>query len=189
MRATMVAIPWLMACTSADDSAAPYCEQECGDYYTVRALDSIHTKVWASALQDTAPNKDGVATYEAVPVPCIEGSLAVSGTATSKSNGGIELDLSVVHAGCKQSDPKAANGYTTTTTGTIDWDGTFVDGGVRNLRYQSTELEFVGTVNEQGVAWSVEETCTLQVTLTSKSTEEFSFAGAWCGRKLLDPDA
>jgi hypothetical protein len=189
MRSTMVAIPWLLACTSTDDSASAYCDKECGDYYTVRALDSVHTKIWASALADTAPDKDGVATFDGVSIPCIEGSLTVSGTAQAKTSGGIELDLTVVHDGCKQSDPKAANGYTITTTGTISWTGVFTDGGSRNLGYQSTELTVSGEVNEAEASASIDETCTLQVTLTSKSTDDFAFAGAWCGREVIEPEA
>ena len=152
MRSTMAAIPLLAACTSGDDSTTQYCNEACGDYYTVRALDSIHTKVWASALEETAPNKQGVAKFDAVAVPCIAGSLTTSGTATAEANGSVTIDLTVVHAGCEQSDPKDANGYAITTTGTVMWAGNFSTNGGRNLSYLVERAQHLGDRRRAGGA-------------------------------------
>ena len=189
MRSTMAAIPLLAACTSGGDSNAFFCGQECADYYTIRAIDSVHAKVWASVLADQPPGKDGKIPYDNLQIPCIEGSLAVSGTATPSTTGAVAVDLSVVHQGCKQSDPKQAEGYTITTTGTIAWAGEFSEGGARDLAYQSPELSVSGTVVEATTdPVNVDETCTMKVTLTSTSNEEFKFAGAWCGRAIEVPE-
>jgi hypothetical protein len=186
MRSTM-AIPLLAACTGTGDSNEFICNDECVDYYTIRAIDSVHTKVWASVLADQAPGKDGKITYDAVAIPCIEGSMTVSGFARPGTSGSVEVDLSVVHAGCKQSDPNEADGYTIITTGPIEWAGEFSGGGIRDLSYQSLELTVAGNVVEDKDASSINETCTLQVSLTSTSNEDFKFAGAWCGRKIVEP--
>ena len=59
----------------------------------------------------------------------------------------------------------------------------------RALSYQSTELSVAGTVVEAKDPTEVDETCTLQVSLTSASTEDFKFAGAWCGRNIVVPES
>ena len=188
MRSTLAAIPLLAACTSGGDSNAFYCDQECADYYTIRAIDSVHAKVWASVLSNQPPGKDGTIPYDHLEIPCIEGSLTVTGTATPATTGAVAVDLSVVHQGCQQSDPKQAEGYTITTTGTIVWAGEFSEGGARELAYQSKELAVSGTVVESEDPTDVHETCILQVTLTSKSTEDFTFSGAWCQRDIVVPE-
>ena len=187
MRSTMVPILLLAACTDSGDSVPFVCNSECADYYTIRAIDSVHSKVWASVLSNQPPGKDGNITYDQLAVPCIEGSLTVSGTATPASNGSVALDLDVVHAGCKQSDTAEADGYTITLTGPVDWAGNFSPGGARKISYQSTELTVAGMVVETKDPTSVNETCTLQTTLTSASDTDFKFAGAWCGRDLVVP--
>jgi hypothetical protein len=185
----MAAIPLLAACTSGGDSNSFYCNQECADYYTIRALDSVHAKVWASVLSNEPPGKDGKLSYDNLEIPCIAGSLTVSGTATPSTTGAVTVDLSVVHEGCQQSDPKQAEGYTITTTGTIAWAGEFSEGGARDLSYQSPDLTVSGTVVETKDPTDVDETCTLQVSLTSKSNEDFKFAGAWCQRSIVVPES
>jgi hypothetical protein len=189
MRSTMVVIPLLVACTSGGDSQAFICNDECVDYYTIRAIDSVHAKVWGSVLVNQPPDKKGGITFDQVEVPCIEGSLTVSGTATSEANGSVTVELAVAHDGCKQSDPSQADGYTIATTGPINWAGNFSEGGARNLSYQSTSLTVVGTVVETKDPTSVDETCTLQVSLTSASDTDFKFAGAWCGRDIVVPES
>jgi hypothetical protein len=189
MRSTMAAIPLLAACTSGGDSNAFYCDPECADYYTIRAIDSVHAKVWSSVLSNEPPGEDGTIAYDNLEIPCIAGQLKVTGTATPSTTGAVAVDLSVVHEGCKQSDPKQAEGYTITTTGTIGWAGEFSEGGARDLSYQSPELTVSGTVVEATTdPVSVDETCTLKVSLTSTSDEEFKFAGAWCGRAIVVPE-
>ena len=187
MRSTMVPILLLSACTASGDSVPFACDGECADYYTIRAIDSVHSKVWASVLSNQPPGKDGNITYDKLAVPCIEGSLTVSGTATPGKDGAVTLDLDVVHAGCKQSDPAEADGYTITMTGPIDWAGQFAPGGAREISYQSTKLGVAGTVVETKDPTSVDETCTLQTTLTSSTDKKFAFAGVWCGRDLVVP--
>jgi len=188
MRSTMAAIPLLAACTSGGDSNTFYCNQECADYYTIRAIDSVHAKVWASVLSNQAPGEDGKLTYDNLEVPCIDGSLTVNGTATPSKTGAVAVNLSVVHKGCQQSDPKQADGYTITTTGTIQWGGEFSEGGARDLSYQSPDLTVSGSVAETLDSTDVDETCTLQVSLTSSSTKDFKFAGAWCERSIVVPE-
>jgi hypothetical protein len=189
MRSTMAVIPLLAACTSGGDSNAFFCNQECADYYTIRAIDSVHAKVWSSVLADQPPAKDGTIPYDNLEIPCISGSLTVNGTATPSTTGAVAVKLSVVHQGCQQSDPKQAEGYTITTTGTVAWGGEFSEGGARNLAYQSPELSVSGTVVESTTdPVSVDETCTLKVTLSSTSNEDFKFAGAWCGRAIVVPE-
>jgi hypothetical protein len=187
MRRTTLAIPLLVACTDSGDSAPFSCDAECADYYTIRAIDSVHSKVWGSVLSGQPPGKDGTLSFDHLEVPCIEGSLNVSGTAIPETSGSVTLDLDVVHQGCKQSDPTQADGYTITMTGPIDWAGSFSEGGGRTLSYQSTKLTVSGTVVETKDPTSVGETCTLQVTLESASNTEFEFAGAWCGRDIVVP--
>ena len=188
MRSTWAALPLLAACTSGGDSNAFYCNQECADYYTIRAIDSVHAKVWSSVLANQPPEKDGTLSYDNLEIPCIAGSLKVSGTATPSTSGAVKVDLSVVHEGCQQSDPKQAEGYTITTTGTLTWGGEFSEGGSRALAYQSTEFTVAGTVVETKDPTDVDETCTLKVTLTSTSNDDFKFAGAWCGRAIVVPE-
>jgi hypothetical protein len=189
MRSTMAAIPFLAACTSGEDSNAFICNDECADYYTIRAIDSVHAKVWSSVLANQPPGKDGTIPYDNLQIPCIAGSLTVNGTAIPSTTGAVEVDLSVVHQGCQQSDPKQAEGYTITTTGTIVWKGEFSEGGARDLAYQSPELSVSGTVVEATTdPVDIDETCTLKVTLTSTSNDEFKFAGAWCGRPIVVPE-
>ena len=77
---------------------------------------------------------------------------------------------------------------TITTTGTITWAGEFSEGGARDLSYQSKELDVSGTVVEAKDPTAVDETCTLQVSLTSASNDDFKFAGAWCGRNIVVPE-
>jgi hypothetical protein len=188
MRSTMAAIPLLAACTSGGDSNSFYCDQGCSDYYTIRAIDSVHAKVWASVLSNQPPDKDGTLTYDNLEVPCIAGDLKVTGTAIPSTSGSVTVDLSVVHEGCEQSDPKQADGYTITTTGTIAWGGEFSEGGARDLAYQSPDLTVAGTVAETKDPTDVDDTCTLKISLTSKSDEKFTFAGAWCTRSIVVPE-
>ena len=97
MRSTLVALPLLAACTSGGDSNAFFCNQECADYYTIRAIDSVHAKVWSSVLANQPPEKDGTISYDGLEIPCVAGSLKVSGTATPSTSGAVTVDLSVVH--------------------------------------------------------------------------------------------
>jgi hypothetical protein len=190
MRSTMAAIPLLAACTSGGDSNAFFCNQECADYYTIRAIDSVHAKVWSSVLSNQPPAKDGTIPYDNLEIPCISGSLKVSGTATPSTTGAVEVDLSVDHEGCQESDPSEAEGYTITTTGLLTWAGEFSEGGARTpVSYQSTKFTVSGTVVEAKDPTEVDETCTLKVTLTSTSTEDFKFSGAWCGRAIVVPES
>ena len=189
MRSSMVLTLLLCACTDGGDSVPFTCNADCADYYTIRAIDSVHSKVWASVLADQPPGKDGNLHYDQLVVPCIEGSLTVSGTAIPETNGAVTLDLDVVHDACKQSDPAEADGYAITTTGAIDWAGSFSKGGARKISYQSPELAVAGTVVETKDPTSVDERCPLQVTLTSTSDTDFAFAGAWCGREIVVPES
>src|SRR4030095_16405483 len=75
MRSTLAAIPLLAACTSGGDSNAFFCGQECADYYTIRAIDSVHAKVWSSVLANQPPGKDGTIPYDNLEIPCVAGSL------------------------------------------------------------------------------------------------------------------
>jgi hypothetical protein len=174
---------FVSACTGEQDSTVAYCGQDCADYYTVRAVEDVTSRVWTNMLSpEKPPLKD-------FPIPCVDGgSITASGTWGDESDGSVTVDVTLVHDDCKEPAPTQAGGYDVTLDGIVAWAGTYSeDAQERDFTYQSPELSVEGTVYEQGVPTAVDETCVLQATLTAANTQDFSFSGAWCGRDIVNP--
>jgi hypothetical protein len=105
---------------SGDSNA--FCNQECADYYTIRAIDSVRRRS-GRACSRTAAAKDGTIQHNLG--PCIADPQG-DRTATPSTTGAVEVDLSVVE-GYQQSD-RTGRGLHDHDDGDAAWKGEFSGG-------------------------------------------------------------
>jgi hypothetical protein len=160
--------------TGTTNQDSPRCDQTCQDDEVAYAIDNSE---WLLYDQNVAGQPGGNVSRTA---PCpLSGTVAITGTVNTASNGVTTTDLSFDLQGCGI----AAASYTLTFTGTLRMSGTFTSPVQNDITFSSSSLTIAGQLKVLDDP-SLNEICAVSVTDTwdhdPNSTTWLN--GAVCGR-------
>ena len=114
------------------DSTVLYCDKACQDYYVVRAVENVTSKIWTAVLaQKKADPKTNIVTYKNRTESCISGTWTANGTAGVEKDGSVSIDIDIDFDQCLQTEPNDGGGYDATMDGVVSWNGAFSANGIQ----------------------------------------------------------